>query len=364
MPTASCSHKPHIGCALTALPVCCSCADQRPVSRDGYPDYVDGVGMTMTSKRWTKYCTRCRDYWHREQSSELIHQDPWSFPPRPLTSAAPHAGPRTRLRRERRDRALTYRPAEAPPGVQVRGSRPTNGPRPQSSDSHQPPTSPADQPQPLAPNPFGTREELSSEDWESPLTSMFTRAYTRYRDAEANRRQLEREIQDSMLRDATEEHGPAYNQLVSSQSTGYDQQVPSQNSRYVDDLGTNFVARNIVSSMLREHRNPGRQRNSPSQPMDNPINAQPRPPALTAAEMTVSIACRICNEQTVDTLIEPCMHAAICHWCSEIIQSQAQRSRRRPVDSFGELQDDGGSQQWRCPICRRDITSVRKIYLA
>lgn len=54
-----CEHKEQIGCALTALPRCCSCADKRPVAT-AYPIYVDGKGMKLQGKRWQRYCWKCR----------------------------------------------------------------------------------------------------------------------------------------------------------------------------------------------------------------------------------------------------------------------------------------------------------------
>lgn len=53
-----CDHKAELGCMLSALPCCCSCADRRPAAA-AYPTYVDGKGMRMQGRRWQRYCRRC-----------------------------------------------------------------------------------------------------------------------------------------------------------------------------------------------------------------------------------------------------------------------------------------------------------------
>lgn len=57
--TSVCEHKEQIGCALTALPRCCSCVDKRPLAT-AYPIYIDGKGMKLQGKRWQRYCWKCR----------------------------------------------------------------------------------------------------------------------------------------------------------------------------------------------------------------------------------------------------------------------------------------------------------------
>ena len=298
---AACEHKAIIGCYLTALPVCCSCADKRPQSTQGYPEYVDGVGLTNNGWRWTKYCSKCRDHWHDEEV-----RAPSSLPPPGLSwLSSPRRLP------------VTARPS--PPGVRARGRRQSQ------------PT-PTDAPRPFPPNPFGTREELESEDWESPISTMMTRAYARYRDSENNRRQIEYDLQTGSLASAS-----ANNDISHIHSVARD------------------IAAEVLSQYPAELRTP-----SPARP--NPIDHQPRPAGLSGSEMVVNIACRICEEQRIDTLMEPCMHAAMCHWCSDLIRTNAQNNRRRRRAGFGDL-TDSGPQEWKCPICRHEVTGVRRIYL-
>ncbi|RMZ83624.1 hypothetical protein DV738_g1130, partial [Chaetothyriales sp. CBS 135597] len=211
----------------------------RPVS-GGYPTYIDGIGMTMTGERWAQYCSRCRDHWARENAiliiSQLGEQQPsWSFPP----------------------------PSRAPgslgPGVPDEANR-------DSVDTDlQPP-----QAQPWPPNPFGTREEIASEDWESPLTSMFSRAWSRFREAENARYRLEREMEEQLL----PEIAPG---SPSSQARALREEL-----RHIQNL-----ARDMASEISQTHSalNSGQLPLSSSPPRVNPIDEQSRPPGLTSREM-------------------------------------------------------------------------------
>ncbi|RMZ91022.1 hypothetical protein DV736_g1738, partial [Chaetothyriales sp. CBS 134916] len=254
---------------MTVLPVCCSCADIRPLS-EGYPNYVDGIGMTMTGQRWTKYCSRCRDYWASESRehmpSRLGEQPSWSFPPPTRTSSLPGRGRPDQPNPTVRDIAATVETGNQPPQVQ-----------------------------PLPPNPFGTREEIAAEDWESPLTSMFSRAWSRFRDAENTRHRLEREMEERLLPE------------IASES-------PSRSSTLREEIRhIQALAREMASEITQTQHalTSARQRLSQSPPRVNPIDEQSRPPALTSSDMVVSIACRICNEQRIDSLMEPCGEPAL-----------------------------------------------------
>ncbi|RMZ78490.1 hypothetical protein DV737_g3854, partial [Chaetothyriales sp. CBS 132003] len=143
--------------------------------------------------------------------------------------------------------------------------------------------------QALPPNPFGTREEIAAEDWESPLTAMFSRAWGRFRDAEDARHRLEREMEERLLPEIALESP--------SRSSSLREEI-----RHIQNL-----AREMASeiSQTQYALSSARQRLSPSPPRVNPIDEQSRPPALTGSDMVVSIACRICNEQRIDTLMEP-----------------------------------------------------------
>lgn len=188
------------------------------------------------------------------------------------------------------------------------------------------------------PNPFGTREEIESEEYQSPLTQMFGRAWNRYREHEANRQQsASLEIQMDL-----------------EPSTNNDNDLDFQARRgpfALDLLTPTAQLLPTAESFLAIPR---------GEPI-NPIDQQStRPPALGPADLIISVACRICCEQMVDTLLEPCMHVAICHWCSEVIRAQGQRRRNMPRhNNTGRLE-----RGWKCPICRRDVMQARRVFLS
>ncbi|PYI05284.1 hypothetical protein BO78DRAFT_318238 [Aspergillus sclerotiicarbonarius CBS 121057] len=54
----------------------------------------------------------------------------------------------------------------------------------------------------------------------------------------------------------------------------------------------------------------------PSPSLDNPKDGRPEP--KEGHEMQVSLECKICFTQLVDTVLLPCGHAVLCRWCAEI----------------------------------------------
>lgn len=457
MANTACVHKSAIGCALTALPGCCHCSDSRPHA-DAYPIYVDGEGMKMRGKRWSRYCWKCRDHWNQfastsvsrgESSNRPLVLDPtWAFPILDLESSVARPRSRHHPQLEQLPPETSHTPRSVPnhqlAPLSLRGGRPGHTEHDNAfaqGNSSQEPTLPSPTRNgPRAPlrNPFGTREELEAEDYQSPISSMFTRAWDRYRTAETERRQTEAEIQDLILesRDLSRmartralerrnlqlsdeiqneqlrlnalqashanpfqrrDHNPFQprdrrftpNPFQSSTTSTTQQPTNDQPTHRRESTTVTHSTHNPAVSELRAlalaqqaadlaervaartqthrqtpphgHPYPTAQARSPnpSPPRPNPIDAQPRPPSLSASDMTVSLACRICNEQRCDTLLEPCMHVAMCRWCSEIIRSEglaAQRRGRRTATGDRE----GG---WKCPICRAHVVGARRIYL-
>jgi Zinc finger, C3HC4 type (RING finger) len=428
MATIQCNHKSQIGCALTATETCCSCSDQRPLA-SAYPIYIDGQGMKMAGKRWTRYCWKCRDYWTNEDEthhqrrpsfSRARSQSPtWRFPPRPGPSTSTRrrrtpssrpidvpvapalmyesvnadlrahpplslrggAGPRNRTSgRQRREapaaRTSSPQPNQSPNNLRERSdtaSEPVIGPRTQRRRRQNPFVA------------FGTAEEIQSEDYQSPLSTMFGRAWDRYRTAETTRRELEAEQSELEQylerlsvgprpgRELVNRHPNPFQPREEMSNTNPLRLLPSNADPsisspavHADDLHPGalpaelearraaqraaMLALRVRAFNAEAHGHP-RQAN-PSPPRPNPIDTQSRPPALSASDMTVSIACRICNEQRSDTLTDPCMHICMCHWCSEIIKNEAATARRNSRE-----------HEWRCPICRTDIKQVRRVYL-
>ena len=204
---------------------------------------------------------------------------------------------------------------------------------------------------------LGTREEIQSDDYVSPVAAMFGRAWHRYRGAEEQRAALR---------------------------VGIENVAGSATDTTLDLLGTNppqyeVPAQQLEAAMNDRRRTSERElrerfqrilsfREALADPSfhaeDNPIDFQTsRPPPLESEEMTANIACRVCHEQKIDTLLEPCMHLAICHWCSEVLQERTRRYRSNssnPLYTSLHPQDD----RLRCPICRRNVAQARKVFLA
>jgi Zinc finger, C3HC4 type (RING finger) len=66
--------------------------------------------------------------------------------------------------------------------------------------------------------------------------------------------------------------------------------------------------------------------------------------ANEAAPGTIGVDCIVCYERKVDTAFNPCGHLGCCHPCATRINSSPFSSERK------------------CPICRRNITSLLKVY--
>ncbi|KAK5029409.1 hypothetical protein LTS07_005871 [Exophiala sideris] len=202
------------------------------------------------------------------------------------------------------------------------------------------------------PNPFGTREEIESSDYSSPVADLFGRAWNRYR-----------EVQEGNRARRTEEEERRRNGDVSLLGTGPppDNEVDIH-SEMAYQLAQATVSRERIRLIAMEETL--RQRDIVQQPPRvNPIDHQTsRPPPLQSEEMRLDMACKICCEQKVDTLLEPCMHLAICHWCSEIVRQRAQQRRRERIEAMSTIGDDG--HKWKCPICRRDVMQSRRVFLA
>ncbi|EXJ62668.1 hypothetical protein A1O7_03106 [Cladophialophora yegresii CBS 114405] len=193
----------------------------------------------------------------------------------------------------------------------------------------------------VVPYALGTREEVQSEDYVSPLATMYGRAWNRYREAE-ERRAANRQLNT----DAVDMFGTGPPQL---QDPGQQFIESMNNMRRVSEQ--EFRARmDAIAEAQAALMNPL------TEPDVNPIDSQlSRPPPISSEEMTANIECRICHEQKMDTILEPCMHLSICHWCLEVMRARVRRYRIDP---------ENGERRLRCPICRRNVTQARRIYMA
>lgn len=325
-----CEHKADTGCMLTALPCCCSCADKRPHAT-AYPVYIDGQGMQMKGRRWQRYCRRCYDHWQSlNQNAESsgppqisnvpIHESPTSIPPATLVSNATLP---TRFR------------TGDQPSFHNASTNGHNHPRPRRHRLF----------------PLGTREDVQREDYESPIFGMFSRAWTRYRDAEevrtAARLVDEQDDVDTIVHNAhmldldntAEERqsaiGPQrYRPIVSRRRNFH--------SQFYGLLGFEQPSRLYPHEAASEGNGSG----------GNLIDQQQRPEPKSPEDLKVDLGCKVCREQRIDTIMMPCMHAATCHWCAELWKSGAR-------DQTGRF----NGSLWTCVVCRKQVKEQRRFYI-
>lgn len=262
--------------------------------------------------------------------------------------------------------------------------------------------------------PLGSREDVQQDDYESPLAGMFGRAYGRYREAETARQEARAhgyEAVSSWNRQGqfTTEYRPAVNPLLDPAWAYYQSQIgqaQTQDNTNVrlgqfDGPGSSATDTTEVTRMARNAEDHATHTGSsfgrvqalldprasrvvpltrprfrtnfhrqfytnngvlppPNNPFEhddemvNPIDAQQHRPSPTKSEdLKVDLACKICTEQKINTVCMPCMHACMCRWCAAIHKNDC-----RDYDTgrwSGAL--------WKCPICRKSIQEVKKLYL-
>jgi hypothetical protein len=247
---------------------------------------------------------------------------------------------------------------------------------------------------------------------------MFNRAWSRYRDAEDARRRTEAENQDRLLQLAnhgTSQQIPSGNQNGSrafavgpttfssrnitsnsnaapnpseafARMTSDSPDGPPPVSLYLDRISAGLdrhahpplpepefdesVPHSVAVEIIRrlgfdDNNDLDSDLDSESEGRENPIDIQAkRPEPVSAEDMTVSIACKICCEQKVDVLVLPCSHLAICRWCAGILKDKARQDRRERRHGNGMLaaQAERG-EGWKCPICRKPVETTKRVFL-
>ncbi|KAK9369019.1 hypothetical protein V1509DRAFT_652546 [Lipomyces kononenkoae] len=237
-------------CALTTEQ-CCACLDKRPMTLR-YDIYIDGRGTVNEGTRWGMYCTPCKEYWE--------------------------------------SRTGNLRPESAQPSEETGPHGST-----QSNETWQ-----QQRLRQLARNVFGTMQEISSDDYVSPVTSMFQRAIA-WRQ----------------------------NQLRLQQERGENPDRPDPNPE------NRMSAPSLPSS--------------DSEPVAT-IDRPNRPEPLGPDELTINIECKVCFSQVADTVFLPCAHLAVCEWCADEIAPLPPNNR--PLAHTHKL----------CPICRQLIKRKLKIF--
>ncbi|KAK9495283.1 hypothetical protein V1508DRAFT_410381 [Lipomyces doorenjongii] len=247
----TCEHA-ELRCALTSTEQCCACLDKRPLSAtERYDIYIDGRGTVNEGTRWGMYCGPCKEYW------------------------------------------------ETRSGVTQTGVAQTNeGAGQQEIQSHDTRQQRRRQ---LGRNAFGTLQEISSEDYVSPVTSMFQRAVA----WRQNQRRLQQERdQNGDQPDSGAEEGQS-------------------NSPYPPPQDKEPVAT---------------------------VETKNAPQPLPSDQLTVNIECKVCFSQVADTVFLPCAHLAVCEWCADEIAPLPPNNR--PLAHTHKL----------CPICRQLIKRKLKVF--
>lgn len=230
---------------------------------------------------------------------------------------------------------------------------------------------------------FGTREEIQSDDYQSPIAGLYTRAWDRYRQAEQQRREgvnpadsstshsaypaldiqsnnfhaqlrATNEEDEIVIRIAELEAGrngganPA-SQASSPADVREPANSPASYSEQSRAAAHERIARRIAEIQSRDTRRP-RPPNQ-DQPFDLPhmgLDSDNRPPPKTDAEMTVKLECQICYSQVADTACLPCGHMVMCKWCADITMPVRHGTiPRRPSN---------------CPMCRKKVSQRVRIH--
>jgi hypothetical protein len=247
---------------------------------------------------------------------------------------------------------------------------------------------------------FGSREELEQDDYESPLTQMYTRAFDRQRQADQrraegteiappldglspqDRREIEEQLLWGVMRESqslTESLEPASQvwsyaprrlnlddgndgfsadldvETVLAMPGGAGGDAASRparvattlerlsNMRTLTDMRSTALQQRLAEAhaLLRVHE-------PPTEPLVS-LDSQPdRPAPKTDAEMTKVLACQVCYQQIADVAVLPCGHMVMCQWCADVVV---------PV-KHGHIP----VRPTKCPMCRKQVKQRFKIH--
>ena len=74
------------------------------------------------------------------------------------------------------------------------------------------------------------------------------------------------------------------------------------------------------------------------------FDTQDRPPPMDPESMMLDMACSICKEHLIDTVVLPCGHAVMCNWCADLHAPSRKHDKSIPKDRLVK-----------CPMCRSGI---------
>jgi hypothetical protein len=257
---------------------------------------------------------------------------------------------------------------------------------------------------------FGSREEQDQDDYESPLTQMYSRAYDRHRQAEERRaegtntapsldglsQRDRRDIEEQLLWGVMRESQEMSESLEpESEVWSYEPRTRSQLPDDIEneDLRAGFYASGSEATettfrFAADHATPAppgtlgwssqirpqgaglppnalaevnRVRLSFEEELARIRAARPPPPPLmtldtqpdrpapkTDEEMTKVLACQVCYQQIADIAVLPCGHMVMCQWCADVVV---------PV-KHGHIP----ARATKCPMCRKQVKQRFRIH--
>ena len=196
---------------------------------------------------------------------------------------------------------------------------------------------------------YGTPEEIQSEEYISPITSMFNRAWERHRHLQELRHAQESLMGEYGPRNM-QHHGeptvlgsePIENFHLAELGEGPDPEALRPVERHFEGIrrGAELVAARAthLRQMIR------------SQPMFAGLDGDNRPEPLTDDQMTVKLECKVCLTQKADIACMPCGHLSMCNWCADQVI---------PVREGSTIPKD---KRVLCPVCRNGVKRRVKIF--
>lgn len=247
---------------------------------------------------------------------------------------------------------------------------------------------------------FGSIEDVQQDDYESPLSNMYNRAWTRYRQAEdlraagdtdappleglsvQERRDIEEQLLWGVMRESQVGQEPESNVwsytpvrsdnvetnagdmtitppwvnfpatsappsepiATTSSSTGGMSEVRLS----LEQITSELQRLRLASEAAAFTRHILHTRHTPERPFPTLDNQPDRPPPKTDAEMTRTLACQVCYQQLADVAVLPCGHMVMCQWCADVVVPV--KHSHIPV------------RPSKCPMCRKQIKQRFKIH--
>ena len=209
---------------------------------------------------------------------------------------------------------------------------------------------------------FGTREDIQRDDYQSPVSGLFNRAYERYRQREDLRSEVAMLTRNSGIQVPEEDMRVLLQQLlpppwnVTEIASGSNATVSASTTQRPPNRGPEITLSSTEINALLDaqlalsSRGNNAQSEEEEEEMTHLDNDSKRPVAKTNVEMTIRLSCHICYSQKADTACLPCGHMVMCQWCADIVIPTKQNMRHIPA------------RPSKCPTCRKKVTQRVKIF--